>query len=175
MVALPLPQMDHLHCWPANMQTIGICTRVYSLCTPFVMHASTLLASELSAVHTNVFTTARVSLFCRYTLHSSIWLIDNPSNPARTGCPQEIDVVEQYAVGEHDAVSNAAANLHPFTGAPRHGKGECEKQKFNRTTHSTNAIGDWTTNFTTFTLDWTEEWIGMWVNGQPYARFAVER
>ena len=56
-----------------------------------------------------------VALSRGYTLHSSIWLFADSRNPARTGCPQEIDVVEQYTAGDSN-VSNAVANLHPFAG-----------------------------------------------------------
>ena len=31
-----------------------------------------------------------------YTLHSSIWLFANERRPGNSGCPQEIDVIEQY-------------------------------------------------------------------------------
>ena len=105
-----------------------------------------------------------------YTLHSSIWLFADSSNPQRSGCPQEIDVVEQYAAGVGSFTpSRAAANIHPFNGS-RDAPSGCIKQPYPRP-RSSEAIGDWTSNWTVFTLDWTEDWIAMRVDGQPYALF----
>ena len=120
-----------------------------------------------------------VALSRGYTLHSSIWLFADARNPARTGCPQEIDVVEQYTAGDSN-VSNAVANIHPFSGcasvghaagcAHAVGSGTCAKVPYARP-RSTTARGDWTTDWTVFIVDWTESWIGMRVNGVPYAAF----
>lgn len=88
-----------------------------------------------------------------FTLHSSIWLISSPENPARSGCPQEIDLVEQYAAVPGSAVSFADANVHPFNGTKSSHDGECVKLAYPRPSHST-AVGDWTTGWTTFAVDW---------------------
>ena len=104
-----------------------------------------------------------------YTLHSSIWLFSDHKNPQRSGCPQEIDVVEQYT-GSHTAVSDAVANIHPFNGS-RATKTQCTKVPYKRGP-STTARGDWSTDWTVFTVDWSEDWIVMRVNGSPYAVFA---
>lgn len=104
-----------------------------------------------------------------YTLHSSIWLFSDESNPERSGCPQEIDVVEQYAAGTapSDPRSRAAANLHPFSGNRSSG---CKKIGYRRPPR-TAAIGDWTDRWTRFAVDWTQDWIAMSVDDKPYALF----
>ena len=102
-----------------------------------------------------------------YTLHSSIWLFADARNPARSGCPQEIDVVEQYAVQTNAPASNAVANLHPFEGS----RGSCVQHPYGPT--ASTATGDWTSNWTTFTVDWADEWIAMYVNGKLYANFGA--
>ncbi len=55
----------------------------------------------------------RVALSSGYTLHSSIWLFADQNWPSNSGCPQEIDVVEQYVLGMGNQ-SRAVANIHPF-------------------------------------------------------------
>ena len=102
-----------------------------------------------------------------YTLHSSIWLFSDTRNPARSGCPQEIDVVEQYAVQTKATVSNAVANLHPFEG----NRSSCVKHAYGP--YEGTATGDWTSDWTTFTVDWTDKWIAMYVNGKLYANFGA--
>jgi hypothetical protein len=103
-----------------------------------------------------------------YTLHSSIWLFSDGSNPARSGCAQEIDVVEQYAAGGASYLpSRAAANLHPFDGTRSTG---CAKVPYARPAR-TEATGDWTGVWTRFAVDWTDEWIGMSVDDKPFALF----
>ena len=55
-----------------------------------------------------------VHIIAGYTLHSSIWLFANQmAESDQSGCPQEIDIVEQYARAP-GAVSAAVGNLHPF-------------------------------------------------------------
>eukprot|EP00038_Savillea_parva_P013279 m.7803 g.7803 ORF g.7803 m.7803 type:complete len:430 (-) comp2480_c0_seq1:186-1475(-) len=105
-----------------------------------------------------------------YTLHSSIWLFDTQRNPQRTGCPQEIDVIEQYTSGPGPA-SRVAANLHPFNGSSHGGHDTCEKIPLLPHGGPTEVTGDWTTQWTTFTVDWTPTWISMRVNGTLYAHF----
>jgi hypothetical protein len=100
-----------------------------------------------------------------YTLHSSIWLTAERGRPGNSGCPQEIDVVEQYARAKAPA-SSAAANLHPFRGTAAT---SCAKVGSKPLPGGTTATGDWSGNWTTFTVDWTEEWIAMRVNGVPFA------
>jgi beta-glucanase (GH16 family) len=103
-----------------------------------------------------------------YTLHSSIWLFSDASNTARSGCLQEIDVVEQYAAGGPTYLpSRAAANLHPFNGTRATG---CHKVTYAQPTR-TAATGDWTGIWTRFAVDWTDEWIAMSVDDRPYAEY----
>jgi hypothetical protein len=104
-----------------------------------------------------------------YTLHSSIWLFADRANPVASGCPQEIDVVEQYA-RYPIPTSIATANLHPFNGTKSAADG-CSKVNYARP-RSTAAAGDWSSEWTTFTVDWTERYIAMMVNGQTYANYA---
>lgn len=122
---------------------------------------------------------AQVGRSLGYTLHSSIWLFAGQHNMRNSGCPQEIDVVEQYLTDPNSNVSKAAANLHPFTGCnPAHaegckhaeGGGKCQHKPYKRPLDAT-AIGEWTSHWTTIIVDWTEAWIGMRVNGVPYAAF----
>jgi beta-glucanase (GH16 family) len=101
-----------------------------------------------------------------YTLHSSIWLFDDAKNPQRSGCSQEIDVVEQYTSGSSTAASKAVAAIHPFNGSHA---AKCTKVPYHR--GNTVAQGDWSSNWTTFAVDWTEDWIVMRVNDEPYAVF----
>ena len=111
-----------------------------------------------------------VSASVGYTLHSSIWLFADMANPERSGCAQEIDVVEQYMAGTGSYLpSRATANLHPYNGT-RHGSYGCRKEPYARPLRTT-AIGDWTSRWTTFTVDWTDTFIAMSVDGQPYALF----
>ena len=104
-----------------------------------------------------------------YTLHSSLWLFSDVANAARSGCPQEIDVFEQYmqSAGAAHPASRAVANLHPFTGTRHSG---CRRASYAQP-RSTTATGDWTGNWTVFRVDWTENWIAMSVDGEPYALF----
>ena len=102
-----------------------------------------------------------------YILHSSIWLFENSARPGNTGCPQEIDVVEQY-VATAGPVSSAVGNIHPFNGT----HGSCQKVPYIRP--PTTARGDWTSSFTNFTVDWTESFIAFYVNGKVYANFATQ-
>ena len=106
-----------------------------------------------------------------YTLHSSIWLFADYATPGNTGCPHEIDVVEQYTATA-GAVSSAVANLHPFNGT-RAGSSGCRKADYARA--PSTARGDWTSNFTLFTVDWTESWIAMYVDGEVYANFDTQQ
>ena len=81
---------------------------------------------------------------------------------------QEIDVVEQYAVGGASTrASHAVANLHPFSGT-RKAPGGCQKAEYTRP-QRTDTTGDYTSEWTTFVVDWTETWIAMRVNGVAYA------
>ena len=105
-----------------------------------------------------------------YTLHSSIWLFSDVANSNRSGCAQEIDVVEQYAAGGGSyKPSRAVAALHPFTGN-RTAPGGCRKPTWPRPAR-TQAVGDWTGAWTRFAVDWTDEWIAMSVDDTPYALF----
>eukprot|EP00937_MAST-01D_sp_MAST-1D-sp2_P006970 g6970.t1 len=125
----------------------------------------------------------RVGLSPGYTLHPSIWLFANMRDPARSGCPQEIDVVEQYAAPAPGRAqrSSAVANLHPFgkrnatSTRSMHtrgggGSGGCVPQPYGPHA-STAATGDRSSGWNTFTVDWTDEWIAMYVNGELYANF----
>tara|TARA_B110000208_G_scaffold112749_1_gene138833 strand:+ start:161 stop:913 length:753 start_codon:yes stop_codon:yes gene_type:complete len=103
-----------------------------------------------------------------YTLHSSIWLFANTKRAGHTGCPQEIDIVEQYTSDE-GPISDAVANLHPFNGTKTGPGGGCMKVPYKRV--SSTARGDWTSNWTVFAVDWTESYIAMSVNGEAYANF----
>jgi beta-glucanase (GH16 family) len=117
----------------------------------------------------------KVSESAGYTLHSSIWLFDTGTNPNRTGCAQEIDVVEQYSIGTPFG-SRAAANLHPFNGSlPSRGGTGCTHIPVDMPVGGTAAIGDWTSNWTTFTVDWADDWIAMRVNGKLYAHFETDK
>jgi hypothetical protein len=112
-----------------------------------------------------------VSASVGYTLHSSIWLFSDVSNPNRSGCAQEIDIVEQYVAGGGPlyAPSRVTANLHPFHGG-RHAPGGCTKAPYTRP-RRTSAVGDWTSNWTTFAVDWTAGRVVMRVDGSPFAVF----
>ena len=102
-----------------------------------------------------------------YTLHSSIWLFANQmAESGQSGCPQEIDIVEQYARAP-GVVSAAVGNLHPFNGTKSTG---CRKVPYTR--GSSTALGDWTSDWTTFSVDWAADWIAMTVNGELYAHWA---
>ena len=122
-----------------------------------------------------------------YTLHSSIWLTargdDNPSGPVTppniSGCAQEIDVVEQYA-GGHSPQSTALAHIDAFAGGPtspthNHCKGGWMRSGWPKTASrpagptTFGRTADFTSYFTTFTLDWTESWITMSINGTVYS------
>jgi beta-glucanase (GH16 family) len=109
-----------------------------------------------------------------YVLHSSIWLFSNggAKDGRHSGCGQEIDVVEQYT-GSAGPVSSAVANIHPFNGT-RDGAGGCIKVPYTRPSAGSTALGDWTSNWTTFTVDWTEDWIAMYVNGAVYANYDTQ-
>lgn len=104
-----------------------------------------------------------------FTLHSSIWLFADEHRPGRSGCPQEIDVVEQYEAGPGSVASRASGNLHPFAGADHNGTGGCSRVDYERS--DSNAVGDWTSHWTTFAVDWTENWIALRVNGVTYANW----
>ena len=91
-----------------------------------------------------------------FTLHSSIWLFDREGS-----CSQEIDVVEQYTRGSSAAPeASAVGNIHPFSA-------NCTKVPYKR--EPSTAIGDFTTSYHTFSLDWTPGWISMAVDGKQYA------
>jgi beta-glucanase (GH16 family) len=106
-----------------------------------------------------------------YTLHTSIWLFENEKAAGVSGCNHEIDVVEQYTASA-GPVSSAVGNLHPFNGT-RAGSGGCRKVPYPRPLSGSTALGDWTTNFTNFRVDWTESWIVMYVNGEVYANYGL--
>ena len=89
-----------------------------------------------------------------------------------SGCPHEIDVVEQYT-STAGPVSSAVANLHPFNGTAA-GPGGCQKVHYLRPPPGSTARGDRTTGWTNFTVDWTESWIAMYVNGKVYANFDTQ-
>jgi beta-glucanase (GH16 family) len=105
-----------------------------------------------------------------YTLHSSIWLTPNNPHASNTsGCAQEIDVVEQYPQGFGN-VSQALAHVDAFEGGRVHRPTEPCHGGWLSAKHF-GAVGDWTSNWTTFTLDWTPTWMTMSVNGGLYAVF----
>jgi beta-glucanase (GH16 family) len=93
-----------------------------------------------------------------------MWLTSTQSNPNRSGCPQEIDVVEQYSIGP-GAASKARAALQPFNGTRASGCAKVHGQS----THSAQA--DFSSDWSLFALDWTDTWITMSVNGQLYANY----
>lgn len=97
-----------------------------------------------------------------YTLHSSIWLFSNAADPHRSGCPQEIDLIEQYAGGSPvSKASTVAGNLHPFTGGRLNGT-KCTRQQSQSQFHRT---ADYFTDFHEFTVEWGPSWIAMYVDG----------
>jgi beta-glucanase (GH16 family) len=62
-----------------------------------------------------------------YVLHSSIWLLSDTAaakDGRHSGCPQEIDVVEQFTASA-GPVSSAVGTLHPFNGTSK-GVGGCQ-------------------------------------------------
>eukprot|EP00051_Salpingoeca_urceolata_P002514 m.50942 g.50942 ORF g.50942 m.50942 type:complete len:247 (-) comp12186_c0_seq1:88-828(-) len=87
-----------------------------------------------------------------YTLHSSIWLFSNQRDRNNSGCPQEIDVVEQYAGCSPPCItSKAAGNLHTFAG----GRGTSSPQ----CTRFASAgqywrLDDFTSQWREFVVDW---------------------
>ena len=107
-----------------------------------------------------------------YTLHSSIWLNSGYSghnvvpNTTWKGCADEIDVIEQYAGPQPPSpISNGAGSLHMHNA-------QCEHTPARgQTDEIWSANGDYTSEWTTFTLDWTEEWISMSINGKPVATY----
>lgn len=108
-----------------------------------------------------------VGLSLGYTLHSSIWLFSNTRDPQRSGCSQEIDVIEQYmtewSAGNADPYSRVAANLHPFSGNRSTGCVKLPNREGTGEDHD-----DFSTGWTTFTVDWTDSWISMRANGTVY-------
>jgi beta-glucanase (GH16 family) len=106
-----------------------------------------------------------------YTLHSAFWLKTELSVKSNTGCPFEIDVFEQYTATA-GAVSSAAAALHPFNHTTT---GRCNQTPgaihVPANGGGSKARGDWSSNFTLFTVDWTESWVAMYVDGEVYANF----
>ena len=138
---------------------------------PTHTHAHSALPAQVLTRGGKNYYQINVTLPPGFTLHSSIWLIANTHAPARSGCGQEIDVVEQYAT-EGGPVSSAVANLHPYNGT-KAGPGGCQKVPYTRV--PSTARGDWTSNWTVFAVDWTESYIAMTVNGEAYANFDTQQ
>lgn len=102
-----------------------------------------------------------------YTLHSSIWLFANERDPHSSGCPQEIDVVEQYAgCTPPCTTSRAAGNIHPFTGG--RGGPKCEKAPSHL---QYTASSDFTTDWRVFTVDWLPDRLVMRIDNETVSDF----
>ena len=103
-----------------------------------------------------------------YLLHSSIWLTENPS-PNSSGCAHEIDVVEQEPpfLGNE---SYAVAHVDAFEGGKNAG-GACKGGWLASHYPTIGAHGDWSSDWSVFQLDWTENWLTMSVNGKLYANY----
>jgi hypothetical protein len=94
-----------------------------------------------------------------------------------TGCGQEIDIIEQYpGFRAPSPVSYGAGSLHAKRRvAPGVGKQGCAHETFKGPGTEGDSIwrgvGDFTSGWTVFTLDWTEDWMSMSVNGTVVANF----
>jgi len=85
---------------------------------------------------------------------------------------QEIDVVEQYAGYKPPSpTSVGSGSLHAYA---RNATGGCTHLPASgrNLDQIWSALGDYTSNWTVFTLDWTEDWIAMAVNGRTVATYA---
>eukprot|EP00039_Didymoeca_costata_P012550 m.181046 g.181046 ORF g.181046 m.181046 type:complete len:387 (-) comp15511_c0_seq4:81-1241(-) len=105
-----------------------------------------------------------------YTLHSSIWLFADSlrAEPHNSGCPQEIDIVEQYAAGSPPStLSKGVGNLHPFV---KKG-GECLKVPRTPSGSLYTSYQNFTANWSVFRVDWTPDYIAMWINDELVANF----
>ena len=103
-----------------------------------------------------------------YTLHSSIWLNSHSysQKPSGKGCPDEIDVIEQYA-GPHppSPFSRGCGSVHMHNAACVHTPARNGLHNAGDMIYGLN--GDFTSNWTVFTLDWTTNWISFAINGKP--------
>lgn len=103
-----------------------------------------------------------------YTLHSSIWLLTDIRAPNSSHCPQEIDVVEQYAgASSPSKISQAQGNLHPFVRR----NNVCEKVPRTPEGIVYSSLKDFTTSWQVFRVDWTEDYIAMYINDTLVANF----
>lgn len=113
-----------------------------------------------------------------YILHSSIWLAAQQTNgssgslPNISHCSQEIDIVEQYVSG-HGPESTALAHVAGFAGSRKCGctGGWMHSQLADGTRTTFGRTADFTSYWTTWRLDWTENWIAMSINDTVYSSY----
>jgi hypothetical protein len=105
-----------------------------------------------------------------YTLHSSIWLNSNfyARQPTGKGCADEIDVIEQYpGPRPPNPVSRGAGSLHVHDAHCVHMPAETGPHNGGDMIWTRN--GDFTSKWTTFTLDWTPAWLSIRANNETLA------
>jgi len=103
-----------------------------------------------------------------YTLHSSMWLFADTGDPGTSGCPQEIDVFEQYAACDSPCVRSAVAgNVHPFTG----GRGTGQRCMAEPSHIQYRRSEDYTTNWHEYSVDWAHDWLVMRIDNVTVSSF----